>query len=135
MTSTWVVLLEMARLPYSKPIEPELIRQMLMALAPHDPSALRAADRYALQLRVLADDPASAITVAQSRLSETIRRLRVPPWELVRAEAVTQAEYDEECDERAVAGRALGTHNPGTGRLSPRGERQRAGGRCGRRGD
>lgn len=139
MNGTWVVLLEMARpAQFLETLEPERIREMVMELAADDPSALAVADRYALQLHVRAPNPADAITAAQSRVGDAIARLSFPPWELVRAEAVTLADYERECYEATVARRAAGWGPRAeptpwcwwSGRLSSRRVRQRAAGRC-----
>jgi diguanylate cyclase (GGDEF)-like protein len=100
MTTRWVVVLEMARPCHLEAIEPPRIEEVMRAVSDSEPAALVAADRYAVQLHAFADGPAAALRMAESQFRDAARRLGIALWDVVRAEAQTQAEFDRECDQR-----------------------------------
>ncbi|MGH9280693.1 MAG: diguanylate cyclase domain-containing protein [Acidimicrobiales bacterium] len=67
-------------------------------MADASPAALVAPDRCALQLHVAAEGPAEALLVALARWRDTSGRFCLPAWELARAEVMSRAELDRECD-------------------------------------
>ena len=109
MTGPWVVVLEMARPSHVEEVDLERLREMVLAVAANQPSVMFATDRYALQLHVLAEDAAGALLSAQRHLEDAAARSGVPRWELVRGEAVSQAEFERDCRQwRFPAASALG---------------------------
>ena len=97
MASDWIVVLEAGGVPGGS-LEIEVVRDLLEAVADSRPSALYSPDRYALQLVVHADGPVRALRVAVARWSGAVAELGLSEWPLVRAEVVTPAEFERECE-------------------------------------
>ena len=103
MTTGWVVVLEMAKPAHLDAIDLDSIKQALIEVADAQPAVLVAADRYAMQLNVVADGPAEALLVALARCRDVTGRLCIPPWDLVRADVQTRAEFEHECNDPALS--------------------------------
>ena len=106
----WLVLLEAERGSDVDEIDAADLRRLVSALADPVPGALHSAERYALQLEVDAPDAADAVRTAVDRWKVALRSVGLPRWELVRLEALTRAEFDQEflacggvCDDSATA--------------------------------
>lgn len=101
--SAWIVLLEAVKMPYSGEIDQHTLSSLLQAVGHAQPVGLRSPDRYAVQLHVSAEGPLDAVSSALSEWSAALASLGVAPWELVRADAMTETEL---ADELALAGNA-----------------------------
>ena len=101
--SEWVVLLEAVRNPYSGEIDEQILSRLLQAVEHARPVGLHSPDRYAVQLHVPAAGPLEAVSSALSEWSAALGTMGVAPWELVRAEVMTEAELAHEL---ALAGKA-----------------------------
>lgn len=98
----WLVLLEAERVGDVDDIDAADLRRLVTALADPAPGALHTAERYAVQLQVDALEASDAVRVAVERWEIALRRVGLPRWDLVRLEALTRAEFDQEflaCDE------------------------------------
>jgi hypothetical protein len=92
----WVVLLEAAPENGDAALELTALEDFLGALADCGPSALYAADRYAVQLRILGLDPHDVLGEGVRRWRAAAAEAGLPPWDLVRAEVKTLAEHEAE---------------------------------------
>ena len=90
--SAWIVLLEAVKMPHSGEIGKDMLYRLLRAVGHARPVGLHSPDRYAVQLRVPAAGPLEAVSAALSEWSAALGTMGVAPWELVRAEAMTEAE-------------------------------------------
>ncbi len=50
-----------------------------------------------MQFRVVAPNPVWALSSAFSEWSDAVHRLGAPAWEMVRAEVLTRAEFEQDC--------------------------------------
>lgn len=94
--SEWIVLLEAVRDPYSGAIDKKMLSRLLQAVGHARPVGLHSPDRYAVQLHVSAAGPLEAVSSALSEWSTAFSTMGVAPWELVRAEAMTEGELADE---------------------------------------
>jgi hypothetical protein len=93
----WVVLLEAAPGESAgAALELTALEDFLGALADCGPSALYAADRYAVQLALAGPDPHGVLGEGVRRWRAAVTEAGLPPWELVRAEVKTVAEHEAE---------------------------------------
>jgi diguanylate cyclase (GGDEF)-like protein len=97
MAKQWVVVLEVTLPSDSGHLDADGVRDAVAAMTPPDGAALVARDRYALQLPVVCDGPAEAVLLGVCRWRQGAAKAFLPTCELVRVEAVTQAEFDREC--------------------------------------
>jgi len=100
MTTTWVVLLEVACVPGAR-LTVETVEALLRHLADRYPSALHAPDRCALQFLVDADGPDRALASGVALWAPAAEAVGFPPAEVVRAEVKTPAELDAEYEGEA----------------------------------
>ncbi|MDQ3898450.1 MAG: hypothetical protein M3326_14605 [Actinomycetota bacterium] len=91
----WLVLVEATR-GSGDGVAASDLRRLLAALADPVPGALHSADRYALQFEVDAPGPAEAVRAVIQRWEDGLREIRLPRWELVRVEALTRDEFEQE---------------------------------------
>jgi diguanylate cyclase (GGDEF)-like protein len=98
MRSDWVVLLEAAKPPFGAALDSACLYRLLETVSGVRPVVLYSADRYALQLQVVASSPTEALALALSRWSDAVQTLGTPVWELVRAEVMTRDELDLELE-------------------------------------
>lgn len=101
--SEWIVLLEAVKRPYSGEIDHEMLSRLLRAVGHARSVGLHSPDRYAVQLHVAAAGPLEALSSALAEWSAAIGTVGAAPWELVRVEAMTEAEL---ADEFTLAGKA-----------------------------
>lgn len=94
----WFVMLEAIGPVEGHSINTAQLSELLHAMDGTALGAIHSGGRYALQLRVTAEGPAEAVFVARARWRDTTAKLSLPPWDLVRAEVVTPAEFARECD-------------------------------------
>ncbi len=92
----WLVLLEAERGLDADPIGVSDMRRLLGALADPAPGALHSDARYAVQVEVDGASPSEAVSAAVSQWEGAVRQLGLPRWELVRAEALTRSEFEQE---------------------------------------
>jgi len=93
----WVVLLEAG--PEDDlwgSLELTALEEFLGLLADCAPSALYAADRYAVQLTIAGAEPQGALAEGVERWQAAVAGAGLPPWPLVRAEVKTRAELEAE---------------------------------------
>jgi hypothetical protein len=96
MSRDWVILLEAAAEHGAPHLELHALEALLGCLADFAPTALYAPDRYAVQLRVAAVDPADALDSATASWRIAARGAGVPRWPLVRVEIKTPEELEAE---------------------------------------
>ena len=94
--SDWIVLLEAVKDRYSGEIDKEMLSRLLQAVGHARPVGLHSRDRYAVQLHVPHAGPLEAVSSALSDWSAALRTMGLAPWELVRAEVMTEAELADE---------------------------------------
>jgi diguanylate cyclase (GGDEF)-like protein len=92
----WIVLLEAADEGNGSVIDPETVDRLAAAWADVFPTTLHSPSRYAMQVRVEAPDPPSALAVAIRSWNEAISASGAPRWELVRSEVLTPEELEVE---------------------------------------
>lgn len=92
----WIVILEAMSGPSGIGID--VVRDLVAAVEALEPGALHSADRYALQLRVLAESPEEALGTALGRWREEVHRIDqgLAACSLARAEVMTPQEYELE---------------------------------------
>ncbi len=88
----WVVVLEAAGR-----IDHWSLHQMLEVLSDSQAVALHSPDRYAIQMEIAARACADALMVASERWRSAHRAVRQPLSEVVRAEVLSQQEFEREC--------------------------------------
>ena len=100
----WVVLLE-ATVCSAQPLGAAQVRSLQEALDPgRTGGAVRADDRYALQVTATGAGPVEALLAVVARWSAAARDLGLPPSRLIRTEVCTPEELDrqfEECEREA----------------------------------
>src|SRR5205814_2225265 len=97
MERTWVVLLEAAADGNGgRPLELTALEEVLGLLADWGPSALYAADRYALQLALAGAEPQAVLAEGVELWRSAAAQAALPPWPLVRAEVKTPDELEAE---------------------------------------
>ncbi len=77
----------------------ERLVELATALEGHFPAVSSAGDRYGVRVSVEASSASRAITLATRYLRTGARRVGLPAWPIVRAEAVTEAELERELDQ------------------------------------
>jgi hypothetical protein len=92
----WIVLMEATPGRDQRPMQANVLMDLLGAVAHAFPVALHHPERYAVQLKVVARDPVHALASLFSAWLEAVNRLGAPTWEIVRAEVLTRAEFEEE---------------------------------------
>lgn len=100
MSERWVVVLE-ATGDEGTVIEPDEVRLVLEAVAGNQPVALYGVDRYALQMTMVADGPAEALSSAISRWATTSAAVGTESRKLARAEVLSDEEHERECRREA----------------------------------
>lgn len=96
MSGEWVVLVEAASTSFSGEIDYPTLSRLLEAMEDAEPVALHSVHRYAVQLKVTAENPVEALSSALSRWTEAVHSVGAPAWEAVRAEVMTKAELEHE---------------------------------------
>jgi hypothetical protein len=106
----WLVLVEATRRGDGD-VAPSDLRKLLAALADPVPGALHSTDRYALQFEVDAPGAWEAVRSVIRRWEDGLRKTQLPRWELVRVEALTRDEFEEEflASDGAICGEAAST--------------------------
>jgi hypothetical protein len=102
----WVVVLEAAC-----GIDDWSLHQMLEVLSDSQAVALHSPDRYAIKLEIAARAYADALFVASERWRSAHGAVRQPLSEVVRAEVVSQQEFEREC-QMASGDAALSLDDP-----------------------
>ena len=97
LLNDWIVLMEATPGHDGWYFHADMLRQLVSVVATASPVALHHPERYAVQLEVTAPDPVHALTLAFSRWSEAVRQSGAPTWEVVRAEVLTRAEFEHDC--------------------------------------
>lgn len=92
----WLLLLEAERGSDVDKIDAADLRRLVTALGDPVAGALHSADRYALQLEVDAPAASDAARIAVERWEVALARVGLRQWELVRLEALTRAEFEQE---------------------------------------
>ena len=96
MSCQWVVLLEATSAPPSGGLDHQTLTRLLQAVEDAEPIALHSPNRYAVQLKIRAENPGDALASALSRWTEATRSVGAPTWEVVRAEVMTKEELEHE---------------------------------------
>ncbi|MDQ3896535.1 MAG: PAS domain-containing protein [Actinomycetota bacterium] len=92
----WLVLLEAERGNDVDSVGATSLRRMLAAFVDPTPGALHSDDRYALQIEVEAPDASAAVRAAIHQWEAALHDVGLPRWELVRVEALTRDEFEQE---------------------------------------
>lgn len=92
----WVVLLEVADTRATGGITYESVLRLLHQLDRYHASGLWAPDRYAVQVVIQKEHPATAMDAAVTMWEEACTAVDLPGWELVRAECKTVGELQAE---------------------------------------
>jgi diguanylate cyclase (GGDEF)-like protein len=98
MTSEWIVVLEAAAGAFAAGLDEATLARLIEVVSDTRPIALHSADRYALQLRVVAESPSDALGLALGRWSDAVLSLGAPGWEVVRADVMSPAELGLELE-------------------------------------
>ena len=115
MDGEWVVLLEAADVNGAGALSGREVQELFAALDPGPSgSALQCGDRYALQLTAVGRGPVEALSDVIARWEDTVQRLDLPAWSLVRAEVFTPDELmrDLEAAEHGEVGVLLPRPTP-----------------------
>jgi diguanylate cyclase (GGDEF)-like protein len=94
--SEWIVLLEAVKNPYSGDIDKHILSRLFREIEHARPVGLHTDDRYAVQLHVPAAGPLEAVSSALADWSAALGNMGIAPWELIRAEVMTEGELAEE---------------------------------------
>src|SRR5207237_9559398 len=93
--AAWVVRIEAGS--KDERIEAEQVERLLDCLGDFTLAGLYQPDRYAVQLLLPADNPAEALTVAESHYRLAVELTGLPEWPVVRAEVETPEELAAAC--------------------------------------
>jgi hypothetical protein len=74
----------------------ETARALLRGMGDEDGVALQCPDRVALQVRLTAPDPLVALSAALTRWRAAARTVGPAGWHVVRAEVLTDGEFDRD---------------------------------------
>ncbi|MGH9279054.1 MAG: PAS domain S-box protein [Acidimicrobiales bacterium] len=97
MRRRWMILVEAAKSAVARAIDENEVERLLRAVDPRPgAAALHCADRYALQVEAEGSTADDALRSALSRWAAAVCRLRLPAWELVRAEVLTPEEFERD---------------------------------------
>lgn len=99
MTAEWVVVIETVG-EGSSVMTIDGVRRLMELMAERNPTTLYSPDRYALQIVVPAHSAQQALADALATWQEAQRELNVDGWQLVRAEVITEAEFERDADRR-----------------------------------
>jgi hypothetical protein len=75
-------------------VEPELLDELMDALAGHSAAVSSARGRYGAQFDVTGTDAATAVQAALQTWAAAVARVGLPAWPVVRVEAITVAEQE-----------------------------------------
>ena len=104
MRQEWVAFVEGVCVPAA--FDYPALRRLLHAVRDCSPVALHTPDCCGLQLRVSADGPADALSLALRRWHAAVDDLGDLHWNVVRAEVVTVEQFERECEAASRAGDA-----------------------------
>ena len=93
---SWVVLLEASAERDGEPMHAAYLRLLLEEMGYG--VGLQSSDRWAVQLELMATNPAEALYTALSRWEQALARLELPRLKLVRSEVLTPDELEAEFD-------------------------------------
>lgn len=107
--SDWVIVLEFSPGCANESFALAAMQNLVEWLREWHPAGLFNADRYALQLHLIADDPHRALQDGLALHGAAVRALALPQPCLTRAEILTRTEYDRAWDDQVPTSRPLST--------------------------
>jgi hypothetical protein len=108
----WVIVLEFVPGSAGAPIDYDTVHDVVDELRAWQPTGLFAPDRYALQLRVPADQPMAALRRGLALHRRAVDSVGAPAPVLARIEVLTTAEFDRQWDD--FSGRRAGAAQDST---------------------
>lgn len=109
MADGWVVLVEAEGDPAGEPIPAEQVRQLLEALdGGTRGGGLHSPGRYAIQIPAAGEDAVEVLAGVVSRWRTAVQELRLPHWNLIRAEVLTAAELERQFESAEHDGAVTG---------------------------
>ena len=100
MSGQWIVLVEATDAGGAGDLDQDAVGRLLAALDRDSVGsrggALHCADRYALQLSVIASGPAEALVSVLCSWADALRELDLPAWKVVRTEVLTPGELERD---------------------------------------
>ncbi len=95
MTGEWIVVLEVA-IEREGSVALGDVERMVQALGLADAIALSGPDRYVVQVRIIGESCGDALLTAHSRWREAAGEVGLDPSDVVRAEVLTESEFERE---------------------------------------